>query len=312
VSHPDFVFRPYQGEINHSQIRSIRVACRGGIDPCSVVEPFPTLGEVARTAAAAAQRDQLIVEHNGSAVSYAMITAWLDQDGTEVYLHRGWLLPELQGRGVGTAMIGWAEDRIAELVDRPDRACFAANAADVEPASVALLTDLGYRRVFSVIEFERPRLDDLLTDDIALPDGIELRPVATVHYRPVWEMIRSAYADTDNVGGWDFDAFARAAEPAHWQVAWADDQVVAVALCVAGPDHVGEVRELSVPKDRRHGGLGRILLLRGLQSLARHGDCSARLFTGSANPYRSYDLYQSAGFRRVAEFGRYRKPFQRK
>ncbi|WP_415925540.1 GNAT family N-acetyltransferase [Streptomyces sp. ME19-01-6] len=68
-------------------------------------------------------------------------------------------------------------------------------------------------------------------------------------------------------------------------------------------------RPLSVRKDRRRRGLTRELLLAGLHALARQGEHSARLYTGAANPYRSYELYESVGFRRVATFGRYRKPF---
>ncbi|MEO3752500.1 GNAT family N-acetyltransferase [Streptomyces sp. B6B3] len=313
-----FLLRPYAGDADHEPVLGVRLACRGadGIDHRSVVEPLPTAREVADAAAAPEDphRDQILVEYEGSVAGYATITSWRDQDGTEVYLHRGWLLPELRGRGGGTAMVRWAEGRIAALVrahGTADRACFAANAADVEPASVALLTDLDYRRVFSVTEFERATLDDLPPLVRELPGGAELRPVEESHHRPVWEMVRAAYADTGNVGGWDFEAFARRAEPAHWQVAWDGAEVVGAALCVAGPDggRVGEVRELSVRKDWRRRGLGRALLVSGLHALARHGERGVRLFTGSANPYRSYELYRSAGFRRVAEFGRYRKPF---
>jgi hypothetical protein len=31
------------------------------------------------------------------------------------------------------------------------------------------------------------------------------------------------------------------------------------------------------------------------------------LYTGTANPHRSYDLYESVGFRRQNEYVRYRK-----
>ncbi|ARQ68327.1 GNAT family N-acetyltransferase [Streptomyces marincola] len=318
VPAPGFAFRPYRGEADHPDILRVRLACRdgGGIDPRSVVEPLPTAREVAEVAAAPGdpRRDQALVTHEGSVAGYITLTSWRDQDGTDVHLHRGWLVPALRGRGVGTAMVRWAEERVAALVrahGTADRACFAANAADAEPASVALLTGLGYRRVFGVTEFERPDLDGLPPLPGALPGGARLRRARESHYRPVWEMIRAAYADSGHVGGWDFEAFARRAEPAHWQVAWAGEQVVGAALLVQGHggSGVGEVRELSVRKDWRRQGLGRALLISGLHALARHGTREVRLFTGSANPYRSWELYQNAGFRRIAEFGRYRKPF---
>jgi ribosomal protein S18 acetylase RimI-like enzyme len=86
--------------------------------------------------------------------------------------------------------------------------------------------------------------------------------------------------------------------------------MVGVALCsIRRHDHtVGEVKELSVRTDQRRLGIGRVLLLDGLRSLREQGATTARLFTGTANPHRSYDLYESVGFRRQNEYVRYRKP----
>ncbi|MDX3229584.1 GNAT family N-acetyltransferase [Streptomyces sp. ME19-01-6] len=311
-------FRPYRGEADHPALLRVRLGCRneGGVHADSVVEPMPTAEGIAdfATAPEDPSRDQIIVEHGGTVVGHAHIISWTDGDGTVVYLHRGRLLPERRGQGIGTAMVRWAEGRIARLVAEhgtADRACFAANAADVEADAVDLLEELGYACVFRVVEFELADLRHLPDLPGTLPDGTELRPVEEAHYRPIWEMIREAYADTGNVGGWDFSGFVNGAEPAHWQVAWDGSGVAGAALCVAGPrgNSVGEVRELSVRKDRRRKGLARALLLAGLHALARQGEHSARLFTGAANPYRSYELYESVGFRRVATFGRYRKPF---
>jgi hypothetical protein len=52
---------------------------------------------------------------------------------------------------------------------------------------------------------------------------------------------------------------------------------------------------------------GRIGALRR-RSLREQGATTARLFTGTANPHRSYDLYESVGFRRKNEYVRYREP----
>lgn len=73
-------------------------------------------------------------------------------------------------------------------------------------------------------------------------------------------------------------------------------------------DHGAEVEELSVRAESRRLGLGRAPLLDGLRSLREHGAETARLYTGTENPHRSYDLYESVGFRRQNEYVRYRKP----
>lgn len=41
---------------------------------------------------------------------------------------------------------------------------------------------------------------------------------------------------------------------------------------------------------------------------ATQGAESARLYTGTANPHLSYDLYERVGFRRRNEHVRYRRP----
>ena len=46
----------------------------------------------------------------------------------------------------------------------------------------------------------------------------------------------------------------------------------------------------------------------GLRCLKAHGATKARLYTGTQNPNRSYELYESVGFRRLNEYVRYRKP----
>lgn len=71
---------------------------------------------------------------------------------------------------------------------------------------------------------------------------------------------------------------------------------------------MGEVEELSVRVQSRRLGAGRALLLDGLRRLAEHGAESPRLYTGTANPHHSYDLYGSVGFRRLNEYVPYRKP----
>jgi ribosomal protein S18 acetylase RimI-like enzyme len=86
--------------------------------------------------------------------------------------------------------------------------------------------------------------------------------------------------------------------------------MVGVVLCsIRRYDRtVGEIEELSVRADRRRLEIGRSLLPDGLRSLREHGAATARLHTSTANPHRSYDLYESVGFRRQIEYVRYRKP----
>ncbi|MGW0185741.1 GNAT family N-acetyltransferase [Streptomyces sp. NPDC003362] len=313
-----FGFRPYRGGEDHVAMAAVRLGCvkRDRVDVRSVVEGLPTAAEIAEASAKLEEpaKNQMLVVLDGSVVGYATIRWWQERDGTWLYLHRGYLLPEHRGQGIGSAMLGWAEERIRRLVEQHGTARTAvigANAMASEQDATALLLAAGYRRVFSLVELELDDLRQLPEPGGELPVGIRTGPIAERHYRAAWRTVVDSYADTAFTQRWRFQDFVAAADPACWRAAWNGQDMVGVALCSIRRRHdrtVGEVDELSVRTDHRRLGIGRALLLAGLWSLREQGATTARLFTGTANPHRSYDLYESVGFRRRNEYDRYRKP----
>ncbi|WP_030692457.1 GNAT family N-acetyltransferase [Streptomyces globisporus] len=312
-----FGFRPYRGDEDHGPMAAVRLGCaeRDRVDARSVVEGLPTAAEIAEASAELEEpsENQILVVRDGSVVGYSTIRWWQERDGTWLYLHRGYLLPEYRRRGIGSAMLDWAEERIRRLVERHGTARTAvigANATSSEREATALLLGAGYRRVFSLIELELGDLRQLPERGGELPAGIRTGPIGTSHYRAAWRTVVDSYADTGFTQKWPFQDFVDTADPACWRAAWKGQDMVAVALCsIRRHDHaVGEVEELSVRADQRRLGIGRALLLDGLRALREQGATTARLFTGTANPHRSYDLYESVGFRRQNEYVRYRKP----
>ncbi|CAM5335682.1 Ribosomal protein S18 acetylase RimI-like enzyme OS=Streptomyces griseomycini OX=66895 GN=FHS37_003516 PE=4 SV=1 [Streptomyces griseomycini] len=252
------------------------------------------------------------MEYDGDVVGYSTIRWWQERDGTWLYLHRGHLLPGHRGQGVGSAMLDWAENRVRRLVQQHGtarRAVLGANAMASERDATALLLETGYRRVFSLVELE---LADLgrLADGEPLPAGIRVGAVEPSSYRAAWKTVIDSYADAAFTKRWTFQSFLATAAPTCWRAAWEGEHMAGVALCsIRRQDPaVGEVEELSVRAESRRRGLGRALLLDGLRCLREHGAETARLYTGTANPHRSYDLYESIGFRRQNEYVRYRKP----
>ncbi len=293
----------------------MRLGCvqRDRIDTRSVVEGLPTAAEIAESCAELddPSQNQVLVEHDGGVVGYSTIRWWLEQDGTWLYLHRGYLLPQHRGQGIGSAMLGWAERRIRRLAQQhgtTQTAVFGANAMASEQDATTLLLDAGYRRVFSLVELE---LGDLrqLPDSKPLPADIRGGAVDPSTYRTAWETVVDTYADTAFTERWTFERFLATADPTCWRAAWHGDHMAGVALCsIRRHDPtVGVVDELSVRTESRRLGLGRSLLLDGLRCLREHGAQTARLYTGTANPHRSYDLYERVGFRRRSEYVRYRK-----
>ncbi|MFE4217354.1 GNAT family N-acetyltransferase [Streptomyces sp. NPDC056844] len=313
-----FGFRPYResGE-DHDAMAAVRLGCavRDGTDARSVVEGLPTAHEIAEASAALEEpsRNQVLVTRDGAVVGYATVRWWRERDGTWLYLHRGYLLPEHRRQGVGSAMLSWAEERIRLLVAQHGTARTAvigANATACEQDATELLLTAGYRRVFSLVELELADLGRLPEQDAELPAGLRTGPIGPSDYRAAWQTVVDSYAGTGFTQEWPFQDFAATADPACWRAAWRGQDMVGAALCSLRPHDrtLGEVEELSIRTDHRRLGIGRALLLDGLRSLRDHGATTARLFTGTANPHRSYDLYESVGFRRRNEYVRYRRP----
>ncbi|WP_329538024.1 GNAT family N-acetyltransferase (plasmid) [Streptomyces sp. NBC_01450] len=311
---PGYVFRPYRSHDDHDAMATVRLGCarRDRTDARSVVEGIPTAAEIAEASAELddPSHNQVLVEHNGGVVGYSTIRWWQERDGTWLYLHRGYLLPKHRGHGIGSAMLNWAETRIRQLVQQhgtAQTAVIGANAMASEQEATALLLETGYRRVFSLVELE---LADLRQLPEPLPAGIRIGAVDPSNYRAAWMTVVDSYADAAFTQRWTFESFLATADPTCWRAAWDGESMVGVALCsIRRHDPtVGEVEELSVRAESRRLGLGRALLLDGVRCLREHGAKTARLYTGTANPHRSYDLYESAGFRRQNEYVRYRKP----
>ncbi|MGW8635036.1 GNAT family N-acetyltransferase [Streptomyces sp. NPDC055793] len=313
---PGYVFRPYRGRDDHGAMAAVRLGCaqRDRADARSVVEGIPTAAEIAESCVKLddPSENQVLVEHDGGVIGYSTIRWWHERDGTWLYLHRGYLLPEHRGQGIGSAMLNWAESRIRQLVQQhgtAQTAVIGANAMASEQEATALLLETGYRRVFSLVELE---LSDLrqLSDGKPLPTGIRVGAVDPSSYRAAWKTVVDSYVDAAFTQRWTFESFLATADPTCWRAAWDGESMAGVALCsIRRHDPaVGEVEELSVRAESRRLGLGRALLLDGLRCLREHGAETARLYTGTANPHRSYDLYESVGFRRQNEHVRYRKP----
>lgn len=296
---------------------AVRLGCaeRDGVDARSVVEGLPTEAEIAEASAKLEEpsRNQILVVRDGGVVGYATIRWLRERDGTWLYVHRGYLLPEHRRQGVGSAMLSWAEERIRRLVVQhgtADTAVIGANAMASEQDATTLLLEAGYGRVFSLVELELGDLRQLPERGGELPTGLRTGPVGESHYRAAWRTVVDSYAGTGFTQEWPFQDFVSSADPTCWRAAWHGHDMVGVALCsLRRHDRtVGEVEELSIRVDRRRLGIGRALLLDGLSTLRERGATTARLFTGTANPHRSYDLYESVGFQRRNEYVRYRKP----
>lgn len=316
---PGLTFRPFRGPSDLPAMAAVHAgrARRDEVDPLSTCEALPTPEELGRSLPPRSdpQQNVLLAEAGGRVVGYANIVWWTEADGTRLYLHEAPVLPDWRGRGLGRALLRWAEGRIRALAaghPASGPAVFGANASTTEREAAALLSAEGYREAFRVVEFG---LDDLrVLPAAAVPEGFRIRPVTPEQYRPVyqlmWEVAGADHTDSSPAGvpsEDDYRRFAAAADPTGWRAAWHGGDVAGAALCRLTRGR-GEVDELFVGAPFRRRGVGRALLIEGLRALRDQGARAARLHTGAVSRHRAWHLYESVGFRRLKEHVRYHKP----
>ncbi len=158
---PGLSFRRIRGEQDAEALHAVHSGrmAHDQVDPVSRFEDLPScegLRESLSQAVAEGRQDQwLVAEVREQVVGYSEMDWWPEEDGTWVYLTLGWILPEWRGRGIGTAMLHWVEDRFRSLAaaQHPnEKGEFAANASSTEKEATALLLQEGYRAEYMVLE----------------------------------------------------------------------------------------------------------------------------------------------------------------
>lgn len=319
---PGFAFRHACGVEDAETLHAIHAgrAERDGLDPHCTFEDWPGVGDLGGALTAATSSGDLdrwlVAQAGDGVVGYSRFVDWREDDGTRVYLLRGYVLPAWRGRGLGTAMLHWCEASAGRdaAARRPgERYEFAGNASSAEVDTTALLLQEGYRAGYTVLEMG---LDPATgVPEHPLPANLDLRPAYPQHYTPIAESVAAAYRDeyAGNRYQEAFDPAAFAAElraprhdPTLWRVAW-DDDVIAGQVLARVENGVADVFEVSVrPAYRRHG-LARALLSRCLLGLRARGLEVIRLRTVAEFRTRARDLYGSVGFGVLKELPRYRK-----
>jgi mycothiol synthase len=315
-------FRTVRGLSDAESLYAVhtRRAARDGIDFRSTFEDYPSLGSLQQSLSKAVSIDQqnqwLVAQLNDQVVGYSQLESWLEDDRTRVYLILGWVIPEWRNRGIGTAMLRWAEETCCHLAAScyPNEVFkFAANASSTEMDTTALLRYEGYQVAYTVLEMN---LDPTAPIQVhPVPAGIEVRPVLPEDYFAIASSIGEAYRYEYDQGRYaeaydpaDYTEGLRAEkyDPTLWQIAWDGEQVVGQVLSVIEGLRA-EIIEVSVRPSWRRRGLGRALLSRTLQCLLARDVEDIRLRTVAEFRTRASDLYRSFGFRVLKEFQRYRK-----
>lgn len=269
--------------------------------------------------------DLVLAEVDGTLVGYLYLQ-WVDTtDGLREFRAGGYVHPEWQRRGIGHALMRWAEGHAIErLATQPtDRPVVIGSFADERRlAKIALLEGLGYRPARWFFEMLRPSLDEI--DVPPLPEGIEIRPLTSARedVRRVFDADVEAFQD--HWGGFAADDAAFEEwladpnfDPSLWVVAWDGDQIAgAVENTIYQSDNAAFGRKrgwldgVFTRRPWRRRGLGSALVARSLVVLRDRGMTEAMLGVDSDNPSGALGLYKRAGFVEHQRSVALRKPLE--
>jgi mycothiol synthase len=233
------------------------------------------------------ERDALIIEDAGRIVAYAV----LHGNGASVAVH-----PEHEGRGIGTRLLGWAEQRGREQGRSRHRQWAArANTAGRELLQAA---GYGYERTYSRmsrslesgVDWPAPMPDIGVRALDVESDAVQLHAVDDAAFSaiPDYEPETLAIFTEEHLDAHDLD-------PDLSLVAERDGSVIGFLLAKRwGEESIGFVDILAVRPDHQRHGIGSHLLLCAFAGFAAAGLRRAELGVASDNP-RALSLYERVG-----------------
>jgi ribosomal protein S18 acetylase RimI-like enzyme len=190
---------------------------------------------------------------------------------------------------------------------------------DGQVGAKALFAAEGYTPIRWFAEMLRPLSEPI--PDVALPDGLEFRPVRPEDHRRIFDAEAEAFRDHWGYRDWtdvDYErTFASAdLDTSLWRVVWDGDEVAAVTETfiheaenrALGTDH-GWLERVSTRRPWRGRGLAKAMIASAFAALRERGMSHAALGVDADNPSGAYRLYESLGFRVENRMEAVAKPF---
>jgi mycothiol synthase len=255
------------------------------------------------------ERDtRLVLAPDGCAAGY--YEAWDLEDPHVQIFCWGQVHPAHTGKGVGTCLLNWAEERARQaipLAPAEARVKLLVDALDIDPLAHTLFRNCGFQLVRHSLRMVTS-LDGSIPQP-AWPMGITLRSMrAGQDERAVFAASREAFQDhwghverpfEEEYARWlhhnksrqDFDSSL-------WFLAMEGDQIAGICLCrmtTHDDPHMGWVSILAVRKPWRQRGLGLALLYHAFGEFQRRGKSKVGLGVDAENLTGATRLYQRAG-----------------
>jgi mycothiol synthase len=310
--------RGYRGRADHPAMADASNAASAAAGLVQRVTPEVYDADYANLTNSNVELDVRIAELHGAVAGYGRV-AWADRtSGERCFETICHVRPEARGRGIGAALLAFQLGRVdalleemADLEARP--LIVAAYAYAQDERALRLLSRHGFEVARRHAQLARPDLDAI--PEVPLPDGLEIRPIDPADDAMVrrafdvdTEVFRDHWGDVDGSdAAWQRFKASPDVQPELWQVAFdsATGEVAGQILNFLGPADdggiIGWTESIAVRRPYRRRGLARALLAASLERVRRAGATSAALSVDTENANRALELYESLGFRTIAE-----------
>ncbi len=263
-----------------------------------------------------------IIEVNGEPIGYVIVRWMQEEGGPRIYRHMCKLAPEWRRRGIGTAMLSWAQQRLREIAaDHDSEHKVYRTDTDTRSEDVTgLLERDGYQAIEHSATLVRPNLDNI--PDRPLPAGLELRPVTEDQLRPIFDADIEAFRDhwgfvEPKEGDWvQFLQFSYRDETL-WKIAWDGDRIAGQVRSFINTlenetfhRKRGWTEFISTARKWRGQGVATSLICESLLELKRRGMEEAALGVHVENPHGAKRLYENLGFVVQDEGAVFEKPME--
>lgn len=304
--------RSYQGKRDAAQIADL-------LNLCDANDPFgryhsaaELLLEFSEPGFDASRNVQLWLDRGQRLIGYGYL--WISPTGDTTDGYLGFQVhPDMGQHGIAQDILSWGEMRLRQVgQEHGQAACLRANRRDYQPERQAILERAGFRTERCFISMGRSLHQPI--PQPTLPPGFRIRPVNGTADAAAWvEAFNQSFIDH-----WNHHPLTLE-QHLHWLegdpkyqpeldlVAIDPDQRMA-GFCASYVDpesnqqrqqQEGWISLLGTCRGFRRLGLGRALLLSGLQALQAAGLEQARLGVDDHNPNQAQTLYTSVGFQQL-------------
>lgn len=230
--------------------------------------------------------------------------------------------PAHTGRGMGSFLLDWMEERSLEAVGKAPadaRVVIAQGCNSRNTEAARLFEQRGYALVRKYYQM-RKELDGQ-TPEVVLPEGVVIRPMRRgIDEEAVVRVVHESFQDHYGHVPEPFEAILERYlhrwntmpdfDPALNLIAWHGDQAVGVAVnrrSAPEDPEMGWTNNLGVLREWRHKGVGLALLLASFGEFRRRGAKRAGLGVDAYSLTNAVRLYEKAGMHVHREFLGYEK-----